>query len=603
MIGMVYLIFILVFSKSLLRQASQSSLDESSQKESPLLSPDTTCYENLDHYSKSYLKLNDMRKNSFLCDVILVTNGNEFPAHKNVLASCSPYFQAMFTCFEESKQHRIILKDIDPKALELLLEYIYTSKIQITEDNVQTLLPAANLLQLTDVKDASCEFLLTQLYPTNCLGIRAFADLHCCVDLMNLADKYIAQHFCDVVDGEEFLTLTYQDVIRLISCDKLTVSSEEKVYECVMAWVNYDPDTRKEKLPFLMENVRLPLLSQDYLVQHVEENILMRSNPACQNLLIEALKYHLLREEQKCFFQSPRIRPRLPIELPKVLLVVGGQSPKAIRGVECYDFEAERWYPLAEMPTRRCRAGLALVLGRVYAVGGFNGSLRVRTVDSYEPNRDKWFSAAEMESRRSTLGVAVLNNSIYAVGGFDGSGGLKTAEKYDPLTLEWQSISPMSTRRSSVGVGVMNGLIYAVGGYDGASRHCLSSVECYNAETDSWSTVTEMTCRRSGAGVGVLNGYLYAIGGHDGPLVRRSVEKYEPLSKSWTPVADMALCRRNAGVVVYDGLLYVVGGDDGTANLSSVEVYDPVKNAWSMLPACMGIGRSYAGVAVINKPF
>lgn len=48
-----------------------------------------------------------------------------------------------------------------------------------------------------------------------------------------------------------------------------------------MAWVNYDPDTRKEKLPFLMENVRLPLLSQDYLVQHVEENILMRSNPAC----------------------------------------------------------------------------------------------------------------------------------------------------------------------------------------------------------------------------------------------------------------------------------------------------------------------------------
>ena len=162
MIGMVYLIFILVFSKSLLRQASQSSLDESSQKESPLLSPDTTCYENLDHYSKSYLKLNDMRKytelgffncslttrhplyifsffyrNSFLCDVILVANGNEFPAHKNVLASCSPYFQAMFTCFEESKQHRIILKDIDPKALELLLEYIYTSKIQITEDNVQ----------------------------------------------------------------------------------------------------------------------------------------------------------------------------------------------------------------------------------------------------------------------------------------------------------------------------------------------------------------------------------------------------------------------------------------------------------------------------------
>lgn len=40
--------------------------------------------------------------------------------------------------------------------------------------------------------------------------------------------------YSDVVDGEEFLTLTYQDVIRLISCDKLTVSSEEKV--CYLFW-------------------------------------------------------------------------------------------------------------------------------------------------------------------------------------------------------------------------------------------------------------------------------------------------------------------------------------------------------------------------------
>jgi len=76
-------------------------------------------------------------RSSFLCDVVLIVNGTEFPAHKIMLASCSPYFHAMFTCFEESKQHKVVLKDIDSKALELLLEYIYTSKVQITEDNVQ----------------------------------------------------------------------------------------------------------------------------------------------------------------------------------------------------------------------------------------------------------------------------------------------------------------------------------------------------------------------------------------------------------------------------------------------------------------------------------
>lgn len=103
-------------------------------------------------------------------------------------------------------------------------------------------------------------------------------------------------------------------------------------------------------------------------------------------------------------------------------------------------------------------------------------------------------------------------------------------------------------------------------------------------------------------GVGVLDGILYAVGGHDGPLVRKSVEAYDPETRTWTCVTDMALCRRNAGVVAMNGLLYVVGGDDGSSNLASVEVYNPKTNSWSMLSSCMGIGRSYAGVAIMDKP-
>lgn len=39
------------------------------------------------------------------------------------------------------------------------------------------------------------------------------------------------------------------------------------------------------------------------------------------------------------------------------MMVVGGQAPKAIRSVECYDFKEERWHQVAELPSRRCRAG------------------------------------------------------------------------------------------------------------------------------------------------------------------------------------------------------------------------------------------------------
>jgi len=592
----------------LLRHASQSSLDESSQKiGTKSAGSERPPYRNQAHPGRVVEGMNTMRSAGLLCDVTLVAENLEIPAHKMVLASCSPYFYAMFTGFTERESNRVTLQGVDSQALQILVDYVYTSEVEVTEENVQVLLPAANLLQLTDVRDACCEFLQSQLHPTNCLGIRAFADLHGCLDLLSSTESYIERHFTEVLECDEFYALTADQVARLISSDTITVPSEEKVFESVISWIQHDIDSRTQFLPVLVEHVRLPLLSQDYLIQRVETEPLLKADSSCKDFIIEAMKFHLLKGDMKLqmTLTSPRTKPRQPVGLPKVMLAIGGQAPKAIRSVECYDFKEDRWFHLSEMPGRRCRCGVAVVRGRVYAVGGFNGSLRVRTVDVYDPTADSWSSIASMEARRSTLGVAVMNDHVYAVGGFDGSAGLNTAEVLD-MSLsgshEWRTIASMSTRRSSVGVGVLGGLIYAVGGYDGNSRQCLSSVEVYNPDQDIWSPVCDMSARRSGAGVGVLNGLLYSVGGHDGPLVRKSVESYNPDTNRWSPAAEMNYCRRNAGVISHNGVLYVIGGDDGTSNLASVEMYNPKTDSWSVLAANMTIGRSYTGVCVLDKP-
>lgn len=77
---------------------------------------------------------------------------------------------------------------------------------------LQTLLPAASLLQLNGVRDACCKFLLSQLDPSNCLGIRGFADTHSCSDLLKSAHKYVLQHFVDVSKTEEFMLLPLKQV-------------------------------------------------------------------------------------------------------------------------------------------------------------------------------------------------------------------------------------------------------------------------------------------------------------------------------------------------------------------------------------------------------
>ncbi|XP_038651709.1 kelch-like protein 3 isoform X2 [Scyliorhinus canicula] len=555
------------------------------------------------HMMKAFKVMNELRSKSTLCDVTIVAEDVEIEAHRIVLAACSPYFCAMFTGdMAESKAKKVEIKDIDGHTLSKLIDYIYTAEVEVTEENVQVLLPAASLLQLMDVRTACCDFLQSQLHPTNCLGIRAFADVHTCTELLNEANAYAEQHFPDVMLGEEFLSLNLDQVCSLISSDKLTVASEEKVFEAVISWIKYDKEARLDHMANLMENVRLPLLPRDYLVQTVEEEALIKNNNTCKDFLIEAMKYHLLPLDQRAAIKTARTRPRTPISLPKVMIVVGGQAPKAIRSVECYDFKEDRWNQVAELPSRRCRAGVVYMSGRVYAVGGFNGSLRVRTVDVYDAVKDHWTSIASMQERRSTLGAAVLNELLYAVGGFDGSTGLSSVEAYNSKINEWFFVAPMNTRRSSVGVGVVEGRLYAVGGYDGASRQCLSTVEAYNPVSNEWTYVSDMSTRRSGAGVGVLNGQLYATGGHDGPLVRKSVEVYDPSTNTWRQVADMNMCRRNAGVCAVNGFLYVIGGDDGSSNLASVEFYNSINDKWTLLPSNMSTGRSYAGVAVIDKP-
>uniref|UniRef100_A0A6I8NSS9 Kelch-like protein 3 n=1 Tax=Ornithorhynchus anatinus TaxID=9258 RepID=A0A6I8NSS9_ORNAN len=515
---------------------------------------------NAAHMGKAFRVMNELRSKQMLCDVMIVAEDVEIEAHRVVLAACSPYFCAMFTGdMTESKARKVEIKDVDGHTLSKLIDYIYTAEIEVTEENVQVLLPAASLLQLMDVRQNCCDFLQAQLHPTNCLGIRAFADVHTCTELLQQADAYAEQHFPEVMLGEEFLSLSLDQVCSLISSDKLTVSSEEKVFEAVISWINYEKETRLDHMAKLMEHVRLPLLPRDYLVQTVEEEALIKNNNTCKDFLIEAMKYHLLPLDQRQLIKNPRTKPRTPVSMPKVMIVVGGQAPKAIRSVECYDFEQDRWDQIAELPSRRCRAGVVFMAGSVYAVGGFNGSLRVRTVDVYDGAKDQWTSIASMQERRSTLGAAVLNDLLYAVGGFDGSTGLASVEAYSYKTNEWFFVAPMNTRRSSVGVGVVEG-------------------------------------------VGVLSGQLYATGGHDGPLVRKSVEVYDPGTNTWKQVADMNMCRRNAGVCAVNGLLYVVGGDDGSCNLASVEYYNPVIDKWTLLPTNMSTGRSYAGVAVIHKP-
>ncbi|XP_029344870.1 kelch-like protein 2 isoform X2 [Acyrthosiphon pisum] len=204
----------------------------------------------------------------------------------------------MFTSSSKKNKDLVVIRQLESSALQLLIDFVYSGKISITEQNVQDLLAASNLLQLQEVKNACCDFLQAQICPTNVIGIIAIADLHDCTKLLTRSELYFKQHFSDVVEGEEFLSLSRGQIVKLIASDEITAPSEEKICESVIRWVKHDLDSRKKVLPQLMEHVRLPLTSKDYILKNVVNEPLLINCSECKDYVFEALQFHLLKLEE-----------------------------------------------------------------------------------------------------------------------------------------------------------------------------------------------------------------------------------------------------------------------------------------------------------------
>lgn len=90
----------------------------------------------------------------------------------------------MFTSrLAESRQAVVAVNGVESGMMALILDYAYTSTVVITRANVQSLLAAANLLQVLPVREAACAFLYSHMDTSNCIGIHCFAETHACVDL------------------------------------------------------------------------------------------------------------------------------------------------------------------------------------------------------------------------------------------------------------------------------------------------------------------------------------------------------------------------------------------------------------------------------------
>lgn len=71
-----------------------------------------------------------------------------------------------------------------------------------------------------------------------------------------------------------------------------------------------------------MSHVRLPLVGREFLMTFVESEGLIREDPHCKELLLEAMKYHLL-PEQRSLMTTQRTLERRPDGMKHYVFAVG----------------------------------------------------------------------------------------------------------------------------------------------------------------------------------------------------------------------------------------------------------------------------------------
>ncbi|CAK6448896.1 unnamed protein product [Pipistrellus nathusii] len=148
-------------------------------------------------------ELGGLWENSWFTDCCFCVAGQEFQAHKAILAARSPVFRAMFGhVMQESITNRVEIIDMEPGVFKDMMCFIYMGKAPNLDKMADGLLAAADKYALERLKVMCEEVLSSQLSVENAAEMLTLADFHSADQLKTQAVDFINSHAEDVMETE-----------------------------------------------------------------------------------------------------------------------------------------------------------------------------------------------------------------------------------------------------------------------------------------------------------------------------------------------------------------------------------------------------------------
>ncbi|XP_074544228.1 BCL6A transcription repressor b [Halichoeres trimaculatus] len=121
------------------------------------------CIQFTRHAGDVLLNFNRLRSRNILTDVTIQVEGQQFRAHKAILVACSGFFYSVFMDPENINLSAISLDPkVDPKGFSILLDFMYTSCLNLKDSLVIATMNTAVYLQMEHVADTCHRFIMSR---------------------------------------------------------------------------------------------------------------------------------------------------------------------------------------------------------------------------------------------------------------------------------------------------------------------------------------------------------------------------------------------------------------------------------------------------------
>jgi len=246
-----------------------------------------------EHLLPGFKQLYETKK---YADIVLKVGQQKLPAHKLVLCSWSETFRRMLEndAWKESHQQELVIS-VEEKEAPLfakMLTYMYTGNVDLNFSEVIPMLALANYYAVLPLKDACGDILAKNVDEDNVFYLLEIVNQYSCTKLNSECGAFLAEHFGEMLQKDKLMSLDVDTWVEMLKSDEVQVYSEESIIEAVLRYAKQFPNDKKiETLTKTLPHIRFPILSNEYLLDKVENNSDLKDVPIVHELLHMTYRY------------------------------------------------------------------------------------------------------------------------------------------------------------------------------------------------------------------------------------------------------------------------------------------------------------------------